>query len=62
MASTSRFEIEKFNGQNFELWKLKMEHLLVDQELWIAMDPSMKPTETSQEDWDKLEIRVRITI
>ena len=31
MASNSRVEIEKFNGQNFELWKLKMEDLLVDK-------------------------------
>jgi hypothetical protein len=34
MASSSRIEIKKFNGQNFELWKLKIEYLLVDQEQW----------------------------
>ena len=32
MTSYSRIEIEKFNGKNFELWKLKMEDLLVDKE------------------------------
>ena len=32
MASSSRIKIEKFNGKNFELWKLKMEDLLVDKE------------------------------
>ena len=32
MVSSSRVEIEKFNGQNFELWKLKMEDLLVEKE------------------------------
>ena len=32
MESSSKVEIEKFNGQNFELWKLKMEDLLVDKE------------------------------
>jgi hypothetical protein len=32
MVSSSRIEIEKFNGKNFELWKLKMEDLLVDKE------------------------------
>jgi len=62
MASTSRIEIEKFNGQNFELWKLKMEDLLVDREQWIAVDSGTKPTATSQEDWDKLERRARSTI
>lgn len=30
MASSSRIEIEKFNGKNFELWKFKMKDLLVD--------------------------------
>jgi hypothetical protein len=40
MASSSRIEIEKFNGKNFELWKLKMEDLLVDKEQWITVDPS----------------------
>ena len=32
MVSISRVEIEKFNGNNLELWKLKMEDLLVDKE------------------------------
>jgi hypothetical protein len=29
MMSSSRIEIEKFNGKNFELWKLNMEYLLI---------------------------------
>jgi len=32
MEISSRIEIEKFNGQNFELWKLKIEDLLVYRE------------------------------
>jgi hypothetical protein len=46
MASSSRIEIEKFNGKNFELWKLKMEDLIVDKEQWIAVDPGTQPTST----------------
>ena len=38
-------KIEKFNGQSFELWKLKMEDLLVDKDQWIVVDPGTKPTE-----------------
>ena len=34
MASSGKIEIEKFNGQSFELWKLKMEDLLVDKDQW----------------------------
>ena len=39
-----------------------MEDLLVDREQWIVVDPSTKPTTTSQDDWDKLERRARSTI
>ena len=62
MASSSRIEIEKFNGHNFELWKIKMEDLLVDQEHWIAMDLGTQHTGMSKEDWEKLEIRERSTL
>jgi hypothetical protein len=46
MESSYRIEIEKFNGKNFELWKLNMEDLLVDKEQWIIVDPSTQPTGT----------------
>ena len=62
MASSSRIDIKKFNSQNFELWKLKMKDLLVDQEQWIAVDLGKKPIGTSQDDWDKLEIGENSTI
>jgi hypothetical protein len=40
MASSYRIKIDKFNGKNFELWKLNTEDLLVDKEQWIDVDPS----------------------
>ena len=46
MATSSRIEIEKFNGKNFDLWKLNMEDLLIDKEQWIAVDPGTEPTST----------------
>jgi hypothetical protein len=46
MTSSSRIEIEKFNGKNFELWKLKMEEILVYKEQWIAVDPGTQPIGT----------------
>ena len=55
MASTSsRVEMDKFNGINFELWKPKMEDMLVDRDLWDAVS-STKPQSTSQEDWEKAD-------
>jgi hypothetical protein len=44
MVSSYRIKIEKFNGKNFELWKLKMEDLLVYKEQWIVVDPGTQPT------------------
>ena len=50
MVSSRKIEIEKFNGQSFELWKLKMEDLLVDKDQWIAVDPGTKPTGVTDEE------------
>ena len=54
MASSSygRMEVEKFNGTNFELWKLKMEDMLEDRDLWKAVLHVVKPTTISQVEWD----------
>jgi hypothetical protein len=43
MTSNSKIEIEKFNGKSFELWKLKMDDLLVDRDQWIVVDPGIAP-------------------
>jgi hypothetical protein len=44
VARNSKMEIEKFNGKRFELWKLKMEDLLVDRDQWIVVDLGTAPT------------------
>jgi hypothetical protein len=62
MASSSKMEIEKFNGKCFELWKLEMEDLLVDKDQWIMMDLSIAPTGTSENDWKKLDQKAKSTI
>jgi hypothetical protein len=46
MPSNSRIEIEEFNGKNVELWKLKMEDLLVEKEQWIVVDLGTRPNST----------------
>ena len=50
MVSSGKTEIEKFNGQSFELWKLNMENLLVDKDQWITIDRGTKPTVMLVED------------
>jgi len=62
MESNLKMEIEKFNGKMFELWKLKMEDMLVDRDWWIMVDPSTTPTETLEDDWKKLDQKAKSTI
>ena len=62
MASCGKIEIEKFNGQSFELWKLKMEDMLVDKDQWIVVDPGTKPMGVSDEEWKKLDQKAKSTI
>jgi hypothetical protein len=50
MVRNSKIEIQKFNGKSFELWKLKMEDLLVDKDQWVIVDPNISPTGMSTED------------
>jgi hypothetical protein len=52
-------DIMNFNGQHFELWKLKMEDQLVDRDHWITVDLGTEPTGTSTYDWKKLDRKVK---
>eukprot|EP00253_Pinus_taeda_P027266 PITA_27266 len=57
MTTSGKIEIEKFNGQSFELWKLKMEDLLVDKDQWIVVDLGLLNVSgeaTTKALWDKL--------
>ena len=62
MASTSKMEIEKFNGKSFELWKFKMEDMLVDIDQWITVYLGIAPTGTLEDEWKKLDRKEKITI
>ena len=62
MASSGKIEIEKFNGQSFELWKLNMRDLLLDKDQWITVDLGAKPMGVSNEEWKKLDQKAKSTI
>eukprot|EP00253_Pinus_taeda_P026289 PITA_26289 len=62
MVSSGKIEIKKFNGQSFELWKLKMEDLLVDKYQWVAVDPGTKQTGVYNKEWKKLDQKAKSTI
>jgi len=59
MANSGKIEIDKFNGQSFELWELKMEALLVDRDQWIIVDLGTTPTGMSAGDKVKLDQKVK---
>lgn len=48
-----KFEIEKFNGKKFELWRLKFEDLSVQKDQWTTI--SGRSSGMSNEDWQKLD-------
>ena len=62
MTSSRKIEIEKFNGQSFDFWKLKMEDLLVDKDQWIMIDPCTKPMGVPDEEWKNLDQKAKSTI
>ena len=59
-----KFEVEKLSGKNnFELWKLKMWDLLVQQELQKALvGKSKKPTTMMEWEWEDLDAKALSTI
>ena len=59
MVNNSTIDIEKFNGYDFELWKLKTEDLLVYQEQWTTVCLGTQPTNMSMKEWEKLKRRER---
>jgi len=55
MVNSGKIEIDKFNGQSFDFWKLNMEDLLLDKDQRIMVDLGTKPMSMSVEDWEKLD-------
>ena len=45
MSSYKEHVIEKFNGENFHLWKLKMSAFLKGRELWDIVEKGCQATE-----------------
>ena len=62
MVKNLKIKINKFNAKSFELWKLKMEDLLVDKEQWIMVDQGIAPKIMSAKDWKNLDQKAKITI
>jgi hypothetical protein len=37
MEEDGKFRVEKFNGQNYQLWKMKMEDYLYQKDLFLPL-------------------------
>ena len=63
-VQSSKFEVEKFNGKNkFELWKLKMQEILVQQGLQKSLEGKTKKLASmTNKDWEDLDARALSTI
>ena len=48
-----KFKVEKFNGQNYQLWKMQMEDYLYQKDLWWPLKGKAKKEATmSDEEWE----------
>ena len=37
MAEEGKFRVEKFNGQNYQLWKMQMKDYLYQKDLYLSL-------------------------
>lgn len=59
MVNSGNIEILKFNGQSFELWKLKMEDLLMEKDQWIIVDLGTTTTRFLEKVWENLDRKAK---
>ena len=63
MAEDGKFRVEKFNGQNFSLWKMQMEDYLYQKDLFLPLSrKTKKPTAMTDEEWNLLDRKALGTI
>ena len=51
-----KFRVEKFNGQNYQLWKMQMEDYLYQKDLFLPLGGiEKKSTTMKDEEWEVLD-------
>jgi hypothetical protein len=56
MAEDGKFRVEKFNGQNYQLWKMQMEYYLYQKDLFLPLGGiEKKSTTMKDEEWEVLD-------
>ena len=53
MSEEGKFWVEKFNGQNYQLWKMKMQEYLYEKDLYLPLGERTKqPMTMKDEEWE----------
>jgi hypothetical protein len=56
MSEDGKFRVEKFNGQNYQLWKIQMEDYLYQKDLFLPLGGiAKKSVATKDEEWEILD-------
>ena len=56
MEEDGKFRVEKFNGQNFPLWKMQMEDYLHQKDLYLPLSgKTKKPMNMTDIEWEILD-------
>ena len=56
MEEEGNFRVEKFNGQNYQLWKMQMEDYLYQKDLYLSLDEKAKQMAVMKdEEWEVLD-------
>jgi hypothetical protein len=56
MSKDGKFRVEKFNSQNYQLWKMQMEDYLYQKDLFLPLGRiTKKSVATKDEEWEILD-------
>jgi hypothetical protein len=56
MSEDGKFRVEKFNSQNYQLWKMQMEDYLYHKDLFLPLSGvAKKPVAMKDEEWEILD-------
>jgi hypothetical protein len=63
MVEDGKFRVEKFNDQNYQLWKMQMEDYLYQKDLFLPLGGiEKKLTAMKDEEWEVLDRKALGTI
>ena len=63
MVEDGKFRVEKFNGQNYQLWNIQMEDYLYQKDIYLPLGgKTNKLTSMKEKKWDILDKKALGTI